>query len=226
MGQGGNVLASLAERRESNPHHVEAVVQVVPKRPSRTSVVRSLLVAVITRTFTRTEWLLPTGRTSCSPSTRRSLACMLGPMSPISSRKTDPPSPDSKSPRRAAIAPVNAPRTCPKSSLSKRPSANPAQLIATKGPAARGPLKWSARATISFPVPLSPVMSTGLLFGETRAINLKTSIIHGLTPTMLLRRYRSRGDSSGPRPSRTILRRSSARRTVSSNSSSRTGLLT
>ena len=31
MGQGGNVLASFAERRELNPHHVEAVVQVVPK---------------------------------------------------------------------------------------------------------------------------------------------------------------------------------------------------
>ena len=54
-------------------------------------------------------------------------------MSPISSRKSVPPSACSKRPRLVACAPVKAPRTWPNSSLSSRPSGIAAQLIGTKG---------------------------------------------------------------------------------------------
>ena len=49
-----------------------------------------------------------------------------------------------------------APRSCPKISLSRNPSGMAAQLIATKGDEARGLSVWIAAATNSFPVPDSP----------------------------------------------------------------------
>ena len=64
------------------------------------------------------------------------------------------------SPRWAVAAPVNAPRACPNSSLSSSSSGSAAQLTATNERSARGPLVWMARPTSSFPVPVSPVIST------------------------------------------------------------------
>ena len=52
-------------------------------------------------------------------------------MSPISSRKMAPPLASSKSPMRSFWAPVNAPRVCPNSSLSKRASGIALQLTVT-----------------------------------------------------------------------------------------------
>ena len=69
-------------------------------------------------------------------------------------------SPCSRRPTRSRTAPVNAPRTCPKSSLSRSSPGSAAQLTATNGPPLRGEWAWSARATTSLPVPLSPVMRT------------------------------------------------------------------
>ena len=43
-----------------------------------------------------------------------------------------------------------------------------AQLMATKGPEARGPRVWRARAISSLPVPLSPMMSTVESWGAAR----------------------------------------------------------
>ena len=58
--------------------------------------------------------------------------------SPTSSRKRVPPSAASKSPTRFRSAPVKAPFSWPKSSLSRRDSGSAAQFTATKGPARRG----------------------------------------------------------------------------------------
>ena len=71
-----------------------------------------------------------------------------------------PPSASAKRPRLAVCAPVKAPRTCPNSSLSSRPSGIAVQLIGTNAALARAPVKWIVRATTSLPVPLSPVIST------------------------------------------------------------------
>ena len=59
-------------------------------------------------------------------------------MSPISSRKMVPPSAASKSPFWSRWAPVKAPLTWPKSSLSSRVSVRAPQLSATKGWSLRG----------------------------------------------------------------------------------------
>ncbi len=78
----------------------------------------------------------------------------------ISSRNRVPPSADRILPALSATAPVNAPFRWPKSSLSISASGSAPQLTATSGRSFLELLKWMARATISFPLPVSPLMST------------------------------------------------------------------
>jgi hypothetical protein len=75
-------------------------------------------VAQISRTSTFTALLPPTRSNSRSCSTRSSLAWKAGEMSPISSRNSVPPCAISKRPLRSPTAPVKAPFSWPKSSLS------------------------------------------------------------------------------------------------------------
>ncbi len=60
------------------------------------------------------------------------------------------------------------------------------QLMAMNGPFFCGLRRWSACATISLPVPLSPRIRTGALVGATLRMKLKTACICGLAPSMLL----------------------------------------
>ena len=69
----------------------------------------SLLVAAIRRTFTFTVSVPPTRSNSRSCSTRSSFTCVPRFTSPISSRKSVPPSAISKRPFLRATAPVKAP---------------------------------------------------------------------------------------------------------------------
>ena len=64
-----------------------------------------------------------------------------------------PPLAASNSPARACAAPVNAPFSLPKSSLSSSDSASAAQLMPMNGPFARGECAWMARARTSLPTP-------------------------------------------------------------------------
>src|SRR5712692_9890702 len=64
------------------------------------------------------------------------------------------------SPGLACTALVKAPRTCPNSWLSSNASGIAPQLMGTNACACRGLAAWMALATISLPVPLSPVMRT------------------------------------------------------------------
>jgi hypothetical protein len=82
-------------------------------------------------------------------------------MSPISSRKMLPPEAASKRPLRWRSAPVKAPFSWPKSSLSKSDSFKAAQFTFIKGPSRRGERRWMALAASSLPVPLSPRITTG-----------------------------------------------------------------
>ena len=86
---------------------------------------------------TRTSVLIvsfPPTRSNCwSCSTRSTFACVAGVMSPISSRKSVPPSACSNLPMRLRSAPVNAPFSWPNSSLSRSDSGIAAQLIARNG---------------------------------------------------------------------------------------------
>src|SRR5471030_853345 len=75
---------------------------------SATSPVRFSLVAATTRTLTRRVYVLPSLSNSCSCSTRSSFACNSSGISPISSKKSVPPSAASKRPNFCATAPVKA----------------------------------------------------------------------------------------------------------------------
>ena len=111
--------------------------------------------------------------------------------------------PRRRGPSCAVFASVKAPFTWPKSSLSRSVSGIAAQLTATNGPVAALLRSWSARATSSLPVPLSPVTSTVASVSATRAMISWTFCIAGLVADELgarLRRARPRrGGASPPR---------------------------
>ena len=65
---------------------------------------------------------------------------------------------------------MNAPFSCPNSSLSSSVSGIAEQFTATKGALRRGDISWRVRATSSLPVPLSPEMRTGALVGAAISI--------------------------------------------------------
>ncbi len=81
-----------------------------------------------------------------------------------------PPSACSNRPIRLSVAPVNAPRTWPNSSLSTSDAGTAAAFTATNGPFFRGPFWCSAWATSSLPVPVSPRIRTVLSTGAARWI--------------------------------------------------------
>ena len=86
-----------------------------------------LFVAVMMRALTLICALSPIRSNSLSWSTRKSFVCVDAGRSPTSSKKIVPWPAASKRPWRARIAPVNAPLSWPKSSLSIRDSGRAAQ---------------------------------------------------------------------------------------------------
>ena len=76
----------------------------------------------------------------------------------------------SNAPFRVALAPVNAPRSWPNSSLSTSCSGSAAQLMATNGAVGTRPEPVQLPGHELLPVPLSPTISTVLGTGATRAI--------------------------------------------------------
>ncbi len=141
------------------------------------------------RTSTVSSSVPPTLRTTFSWMARRSLTCIVGVISPISSRKRVPRSASWKRPFFSRTAPVKAPRSWPKSSLSSRFSGSAPQLSDRKRRVERGLAKWMARAISSLPVPLSPWISTVELVRAMRSISEKIACIRGLLPMMLLNVY-------------------------------------
>ena len=83
------------------------------------------------------------------------------------------------------MAPVNDPFSCPKSSESIVPSGMEPQLMAKYFSRLRGELSWMTRGMISFPTPLSPMMSTDRSVGATCKATSKALFNPGLLPTML-----------------------------------------
>jgi hypothetical protein len=87
-----------------------------------------------------------------------------------------------------AMAPVNAPFSWPKSSLSSRPAGMAAQFSLIKVRSLRGLRRWMARASSSLPVPVSPWMSTVASVGATVSISRSTLRRPVLSPTMSSKR--------------------------------------
>ena len=152
---------ALAQRRDRQRDAVEAEVEIAPEarrarpRPRdrgwspRRSARRSCARATP-----------PTRSTSRVSSTRRSLACSR------QRQLADLVEEDGAARRRleepglACAAPVNAPRSWPKSSLSSSDSESAAQLTETNGAPRAASSAWIARASTSLPTPVSPRMST------------------------------------------------------------------
>ena len=161
LGQQPHVLAALAQRRQLDRHHVDPVEEILAEAPGghlarevavggrhearvdgdRLAPAHPLDAALLQR-----PQQLRLHRPSAARRSRRGTACRRSPARSL--------------PMRRSVASVKEPRSWPNSSLSISGSGIAAQLIATKGPAARGPSSWMARATSSFPVPLSPLIST------------------------------------------------------------------
>ena len=102
--------------------------------------------------------------------------------SPRSRRGTGSPVGFGEETRAVATAPVKAPLTYPKSSLSSSCSGNAAQLRDTNARPARWLSAWRARATRPLPVPVSPRMITGAGASATRWMRSLTAPIAGLCP--------------------------------------------
>ena len=132
----GHVFAALAQRRQAQADHVEAVEQVLAEHAFLDALLQVLVgggdhahIGLARRCGRRR------GRNGRRDSTRSRRVCRSNGMSPISSRNSVPPSACSKRPRRMVCAPVKAPRSWPNSSDSSRSFGMAAVLMATNGPA-------------------------------------------------------------------------------------------
>ena len=105
--------------------------------------------------------------------------------SPISSRNNVPPSARSNQPRRASTAPVNAPRSWPKSCESISSGGIAPQFTRSNGPLRRDERLWIARAISSLPVPVSPKISTGASLRATNSTRSITACSPDSTPTIV-----------------------------------------
>ena len=167
--------------------HGAAATARVPLGSGRLSG-KSRWVAAMMRTLHFFNLPLPTRSKVRSCNTRSNLTCIGMLISPISSRNNVPPSASSNRPTRAFMAPVNAPFSWPKSSLSSKSGGIAPQFIGTNGPRARVESSCTVLATNSFPVPDCPVTITVVSKSETCSISLRTPRIEGELPVRRCRR--------------------------------------
>ena len=103
-----------------------------------------------------------------------------------------PPWASANLPTLRAAAPVNAPFSCPKISLSASVSGSAPQSTTTKGPSRRALRSWIRCATRSLPVPLSPVSRTLMSPVAARSAAWTTACSAGLRPIELRRAPQAR----------------------------------
>ena len=110
LDQQGQIFLAVAQRRQMDVEDVQAEVEVLAKLAAGHGLL-GILVGGGEHAHVHGRFgLLPRRRTLRSSSTRSSLACVGGGISPISSRSSVPPSASSKQPMRRSAAPVKAPR--------------------------------------------------------------------------------------------------------------------
>src|SRR5678815_5102621 len=165
----------------------------------------------MTRTSTLTASEAPTGRTSPSWRTRSSATWDSSGSSAISSRKRVPPLARRTRPSRSSLAPENAPRRWPNSSLSMRLRGSAPQLIGTNAPR-RPEASWIARAISSLPVPVSPRIRTAtlaraiLVSWSMRCSSSRLTVRNGIGVVVSAARSRSESASCGSPSSRNMSR--------------------
>ena len=151
------------------------------------------------------ETSLKSARRSSAPPTlrnvpvsrsRSSFTCSASGMSPTSSTNSVPPAACSTRPNFRDTPPVQAPFSCPKSSLSNSVSGRPEQSMATNGPLALRLRSWIACAASSLPVPDSPSSKMATLDGAARAIASSMAVKRGDAPTKPCACASSRADDT------------------------------
>jgi hypothetical protein len=154
-----DVLAPVAKRRDDQPDGVEPVPEVGAERAA-VDLLAQVAVGGGQDADVDRDALgrAPTRLTPRRSMARRSLGWSSSGNSPISSSRRVPPAAASNSPMRRARAPVKAPASCPKSSLSISEAGMEPQSTTTKRPVARGLASWIASAIRPLPVPVSPSM--------------------------------------------------------------------
>ena len=142
-----DVLRPLAQRRHPEREHVEPVEEVASEIvPSATIRARSRLVAATRRTSTLNVLVPPSRSNSCSSSTRSSFDCRSERNLADLVQKQGPLVRQLEPADLLAIAPVNAPFSWPKSSLSSSPVGMAAQFSLTKAaPGAGSGRAWPGR---------------------------------------------------------------------------------
>ena len=146
----------------------------------------------MSRMSTRRSRTSPMRRNCFSSRTFRSFGWTWASTSPISSRKIVPRCATSRRPGLAAVAPVNAPLSWPKSSVSRNSRERPAQFRSTNGSSARGPFSCSQRARTPLPAPVSPWIRTGLSDAATLRASAARARIAALVPRKGSRSSRER----------------------------------
>src|SRR6202022_1359541 len=143
--------------------------------------VKSRLVAAMTRTSVGRTRLPPTRSNCRSWSTRSNVIWVSAGSSPTSSRKIVPECASSKRPWRRCTAPVKAPFSWPNSSDAIKEEGIDAQFTLINAWPERCECLCTARAINSFPVPVSPMISTVESVGATFTIlESKVCVTHPL----------------------------------------------
>ncbi len=160
LGEHGDVLGALAQRRDLDRHHVQAVEQVLAEAALAHVRSRSRCVAATMRTSTFSARLPPTRGDLVALQHAQQLGLQL-------ERHVADLVEEERAARRLAEASRAALDGAREGALLVAEELALEQLArdrraftATKAPAARGDAWWIARATSSLPVPLSPVIST------------------------------------------------------------------
>ena len=138
LGERGDVAEALAQRRQPDREHVDAVPEILAERAARGPSRRGRGASRRSRgRRPRAARVPPTRSNTPSWSTRSRRTCAASGSSPISSRNSVPPSARSNQPRRCAAAPVKLPRSWPNSSESISSGGIAPQLTRRIGPVAR-----------------------------------------------------------------------------------------
>jgi hypothetical protein len=148
------------QRRDPDRHDVEAEEQVLAERALADQRLERLVRGRDERAVDCSVWLLPEPLVLALLQQLSILTWTAGVTSPISSRKSVPPSAASTRPGRRAGRAVEGALLVAEELALDEASGNAAHCTRTNGPSRAAPPWWMARAATSLPVPLSPRMST------------------------------------------------------------------
>ena len=180
----GDVVSPLPQRRHLDDHDGQAKVEVLAKLPAGDHSCRFLFVAAITRVSLWISCRPPTRWKRLSCRKRRSFTWTDGGRSPISSRNSVPPAADFDVSFALRVRAGEGAFLVAEEFALQQVLRNGIAVDGDERAVSCALRRWSACATISLPVPLSPRISTGAVVGATLRMKLKTDCICGLAPSM------------------------------------------